>query len=177
MSRPVRIVDYDPKWPILYEEERRRILKVVGDLIVRIEHIGSTAVPNLGAKRVIDIMVAVNSLSDAEKCIEPLQKIGYEYRPQGEAFFPERRFFRKGHPPKEQHYHLHMIELTSDFWKRHMLFRNYLRTHAKTAQEYFELKKRLASKYGSDSEGYTEAKTSFIEYIVAKANENLETDS
>lgn len=174
MSRPVRLVDYDPSWVILYEEERRRVLKVAGNLIVRVEHIGSTAVPNLGAKPVIDMMVAVSSLSDAEKCIEPLQEIGYEYRPQGEVFFPERRYFRKGRPPREQHYHLHMVELESGFWKRHLLFRDYLRTHPEAAQEYFELKKRLASKYGSDREGYTEAKTSFIESIVAKANENLE---
>jgi len=168
MSRSVVIADYDPRWPRLYEEERRRILEVVGDIIVRIEHIGSTAVPDLGAKPTIDLMVAVNRLSDAEKCFEPLQRIGYEYRHQGEAFFSERRFFRKGNPPKEQHYHLHMVELASDFWKRHLLFRDYLRTHPKVAHEYCELKKRLASKYGLDREGYTTAKTSFIESVVDK---------
>lgn len=169
MSRPVRIVDYDPKWPILYEEEKRRIIEVVGHIIVRIEHIGSTAIRNLAAKPTIDIMVAVNRLSDAEKCIEPLSRIGYEYQPEQEVERPEERYFRKGQPPKEQHYHLHMVELTSDFWKRHLLFRDYLRTHPKTSQEYYELKKRLASKYGLDREGYTKAKTSFIESIVARA--------
>ena len=169
MSRPVKILDYDPQWPVLYEEEKRRILEVVGDLIVRIEGIGSTAVLNLGAKPIIDIMVAVNRLSDAEKCIEPLQRIGYQYQPEQEAERPERRFFRKGTPPKEQHYHLHMVELSSDFWKRHLLFRDYLRAHPKVAQDYYELKKRLASKFGSNREGYTEAKTSFIESVVAKA--------
>jgi len=169
MSRPVVIVDYDPRWPRLYEEERRRILEVVGDIIVRIEHIGSTAVPDLGAKPTVDLMVAVNRLSDAEKCFDPLQRIDYEYRHQGEAFFPKRRFFRKGNPPKEQHYHLHMVELASDFWKRHLLFRDYLRTHPKVAQDYCELKKKLASKDGSDRAGYTTAKTSFIESVVDKA--------
>ncbi len=169
MSRPVRIVDYDPQWAILYEEEKRRILESVGEIIVRIEHIGSTAVPNIGAKPTVDIIVAVNNLNDAEKCIEPLQRIGYEHQPEHEASTPERRFFRKGRPPKEQHYHLHMVELTSGFWKRHLLFRDYLRTHPDVAQEYYELKKRLADKYGSDREGYTEAKTSFIESVVANA--------
>jgi len=169
MSRPVAIADYDPQWPRLYEEERRRILEVVGDIIVRIEHIGSTAVPNLGAKPTIDLMAAVNRLSAAEKCFEPLQRIGFEYQSGHEASFPERRFFRKGDPPKEQHYHLHMVELASDFWKRHLLFRDYLRTHPEVAQEYCEFKKRLASKHGLDREGYTNAKTSFIESIVTKA--------
>jgi GrpB-like predicted nucleotidyltransferase (UPF0157 family) len=82
---------------------------------------------------------------------------------------PEIRFFRKGEPPEEQHYHLHMVEKESDFWKRHLLFRNYLRTHPKTAQQCYKLKKELASKYGSNREGYTEAKTSFIESVVVKA--------
>ncbi|MCW4052242.1 MAG: GrpB family protein [Candidatus Bathyarchaeota archaeon] len=169
MNRSVRIVDYDPQWPIIYEEEKRRILEVVGDIIARIEHVGSTAVPNLGAKPIIDIMVAVDKLEDAEKCIEPLQRIRHEYQPEQEAETPERRFFRKGNPPKEQHYHLHMVNLTSDFWKRHLLFRDCLRTHPKTAQEYYKLKKRLAGKYGLDREGYTKAKTSFIEAVLAEA--------
>jgi len=170
MSRPVEIIDYDPQWPLLYEKEKRLILDVIGHIVVRIEHIGSTAVLGLGAKPTIDIMVAVNHLKDAERCIEPLQRIGYEYQPKHEVSMPERRFFRKGHPPKEQHYHLHMVELTSDFWKRHVSFRDYLRTHPKVAQEYCELKKALADKYGSDRESYNEAKTSFIESVLAKAD-------
>ena len=169
MSRPVRIVDYDPHWPMLYEEEKRRILEVIGHIVVRIEHIGSTAVPGLGAEPTIDIMVAVDHLKDAERCIEPLQRIGYEYQPKHEVSMPERRFFRKGEPPKGQHYHFHMVELTSDFWERHLLFRDYLRTHPEVSEEYYELKKRLANEYGSDHEGYTESKTSFIESVVAKA--------
>jgi len=153
----------------LFEKEKDLVLNAIGHIIARVEHIGSTAVSGLGAKPIIDIIVAVNHLSDAEKCIEPLQRIGYEYQPKHEASMPERRFFRKGDPPKEQHYHLHMVELTSGFWKRHLLFRDYLRNHQKVAKEYYELKKRLANKYGSDREGYTEEKTLFIESVVAKA--------
>jgi len=168
-KRKVEIVNYDPQWPMLYKKEKTLIQKAIGHTIVGIEHIGSTAVPGLGAKPIIDILMAVNHLSDAEQCIEPLQSIGYEYVPEYEASIPERRYFHKGHPPKEQHYHLHMVELTSDFWKKHLLFRDHLRTHPKIAQKYHELKKRLALKYGSDREGYTEAKTSFIKTIVTKA--------
>jgi len=121
-------------------------------------------------------MVAVNSLGDAAECIEPLQRIGYEYQPEHEKSWPERRFFRRGNPPKEQHYHLHMVERTSDFWKRHLLFRDYLRVHPKVAQDYYELKKRLAYKYSSDREGYTEAKTSFVESVIERARAEERTN-
>ncbi len=168
-EREVVIVDYNPQWTVLFKKEKDQILNVIGHIIVEIEHIGSTAVPNLGAKPIIDIMAAIPHLEDAEKCIKPLQSIGYEYVPEHEASTPERRYFHKGHPPKEQHHHLHMVELTSDFWKQHLIFRDYLRTNPEVAQEYFKLKKRLATKYGSDREGYTKTKTSFIKSIVAKA--------
>lgn len=171
-QREVEIVDYDSKWVTLYRDEKRKILGVIGNIAVAVEHIGSTAVPGLAAKPIIDIMAAVRRLIDADKCIEPLRSIGYEYQPQQEDSVPERRFFRKGEPPKEQHYHLHMVEKRSQFWKQHIAFRDYLRTHPETAQRYYELKKELASKYGSDREGYTNAKTSFIDSIVAKALAN-----
>lgn len=174
MKRPVRIVGYDPKWPKLFENEKRLILNVIGHLVVGIEHVGSTAVTGLGGKPIIDITVAIKNLKDAHNCIGPLESIGYEYVPEYEESIPERRYFRKGKPPKEQHYHLHMVEPSSDFWKRHLLFRDYLRTHPEVAQDYYELKKRLASEYGSDREGYTEAKTSFIESVVAKAKARRE---
>ena len=169
MGRTIEIVDYDPQWAVLFEEEKSRILDVIEHIIVEVEHIGSTAVVGLGAKPIIDIMVAVTHLSDAERCIEPLRSIDYEYVPEHEVSIPERRYFRKGHPPKEQHYHLHMVERTSDFWKNHLLFRNYLRGHPEAVQEYCELKKMLAVKYCPHREAYTIAKTSFIESIVAKA--------
>jgi len=169
MSLPVKMANYDPNWPKLFEKEKNLILGAIGHVIVRTEHIGSTAVPGLGAKPIVDILVAVNHLSDAKTCIEPLKRIGYKYKPRLEADIPERRFFGKGAPPKEQHYHLHMVELMSDFWERHLLFRDYLRTHPEAAQEYQKLKKQLAAKYGRNREGYTDAKTPFIESVVAKA--------
>lgn len=172
-QRKVEIAEYDPKWLTLYKDEETKILAVIGHLAVAIEHIGSTAVLGLGAKPTIDVMVGVRQLSDAQRCVEPLGRIGYEYQPQHEATMPERRFFRKGEPPKEQHYHLHMVEKGSEFWRTHLAFRDYLRTYPETAKQYYELKKGLASKYGSDREGYTEAKTSFIESIVSKALDKL----
>jgi GrpB-like predicted nucleotidyltransferase (UPF0157 family) len=168
MGYPVIIVEYNPQWLALYEEEKERILCLIGDKVVTIEHIGSTAVLGLGAKPIIDIMVAVQRLADAEECIELLTSIGYEYHPEGEVGFPERRFFHKG-APEAPTYHLNMVELTSDFWERHLLFRDFLRAHPEVAGHYYQLKKELAAKYGSDREGYTEAKTPFIEPVVARA--------
>ena len=178
MSHPVIIVEYDPSWPTLFEDEKRRILKAVGHKVVAVEQIGSTAVPNLGAKPIIDIMVAVPHLSDAAECVEPLKSIGYEYVPEHEASIPERRYFRKGpHGVPNQHYHLHMVELGSDFWRRHLLFRDFLRDHPEVAQQYYELKKRLAAEYGSDSDDYTAAKTSFIESVVTQARQRVASSS
>ena len=168
MSTSVVVVGYDPQWPTSYEEEKERILDVIGEVAVAIEHIGSTAVPGLGAKPIIDIMVAVSRLADAERCIEPLQEIGYEYVPEYNDVIPERRYFHKG-PPGARTYHLHMVELTSGFWERHLRFRDSLRVHPEEAQRYDQLKKDLAGKFGSDRDGYTEAKTSFIESVIAKA--------
>lgn len=168
MPVAVVIVEYNPRWPAMYQEERQSILTATGDLIVAIEHIGSTAVPGLGAKPIIDIMAAVRELVDAERCVEPLKTIGYEYVPEYNDIIPERRYFHKG-PAEARTHHLHMVELTSDFWERHMLFRDFLRTHPEEAQQYYDLKKELAGKYRSDREGYTEAKTAFIESVVDKA--------
>ncbi len=169
MKQQIIIVDYDPQWPILYEKEKARILAVIGDKVVAIEHIGSTAVPGLGAKPIIDIMVGVHHLAKADECIEPLQGIGYEYVPEYEVSIPERRFFRRSH------FHLHVVERTSDFWERHILFRDFLRTHPETARQYHQLKTELAAKFGSDRDAYTAAKTSFIESVVAKARSEQST--
>ena len=168
MGYPVVIVEYQPQWPALYEEEKTRILNVIGHKVISIEHIGSTAVPGLGAKPIIDIMIGVNQLADAEECIEPLITIGYEYRPPEKAGIPERRYFTKGHP-QARTFHIHMVELTSDFWERHLLFRDFLRAHPDVADQYYRLKKKLATEYGNNREGYTDAKTSFIESVVTRA--------
>jgi GrpB-like predicted nucleotidyltransferase (UPF0157 family) len=175
VKRLIIIADYDPQWPILYEEEEARILGVIGDKVVAIEHIGSTAVPGLGAKPIIDIMVAVRHLADADECIEPLQSIGYEYVPEYEASIPKRRYFRRG--SQEAHRHLHIVERRSDFWERHILFRDFLRAHFEIAQQYYQLKKELAAKFGSDRDAYTDAKMSFIESVVAEARASKTTSS
>jgi GrpB-like predicted nucleotidyltransferase (UPF0157 family) len=173
--KSVVIVEYDPRWPTLYVEEKRRILAAIGSHILTIEHIGSTAVPGLGAKPIIDIMVGLRHLADAPPCIPRLQAIGYEYVPEHEQQLPERRYFHKGKEGNRTH-HLHMVETASEFWHRHLLFRDYLRAHPDTAQQYYELKKGLADQFRSDREAYTEGKTAFIKTIEARARRELVED-
>ena len=163
-SREVVVVDYDPSWPARYERERASIVEALGDVmkgVAGIEHVGSTAVPGLAAKAIIDIMVGIRELPVGERCVQPLESLGYEYR--GDAG-PGRYYFRKGNPRSHQ---LHMDEHGSEFWQRHILFRDLLRKRPAVALEYAALKKELAVRYRTDRIAYMEAKTPFIESALA----------
>lgn len=164
--QPVEVVPYDAQWPLLYERERARVLDAVGGPTAPIEHIGSTAVPGLGAKPVIDIMVGLSKLADGESCIPDLERLGYEYK--GEAGIAGRLYFRRFSEGRRI-CQIHMVEHGGEFWERHLLFRDYLREHPKEAREYQQLKKRLAARFRWDREGYTEAKREFVEAVMAKA--------
>ena len=166
MDEPVIIVDYDPQWPVRYEAERERIVAAIGNFIDDIQHIGSTAVPDLAAKPVIDILVIVPSLAQVESCVAPLQNLGYEYK--GENGIPGRHFFVK----KEQGlraFHLHMCEANHSTATQCIVFRDFLRLHPVDAQAYGELKKSLATQHGTDRAGYTDAKQTFVEAMLVKA--------
>jgi GrpB-like predicted nucleotidyltransferase (UPF0157 family) len=172
VSAPVVIANYDPRWPLEYDEEKTRLQKALGPAMLAIEHMGSTAVPGLAAKPIIDIMVGVRSLDDVGPLMGPLRELGYEYAPDFEASIPNRRFFRKG-PEHARTHHLHVVELDGEFWERHLLFRDYLRRHPRVAHDYEQLKRALAIEYGSDRSGYTEAKTGFIRGIETRARREL----
>jgi GrpB-like predicted nucleotidyltransferase (UPF0157 family) len=161
---PVYVVAYDPQWPRLYEEEHARIVAVLAGLIDGIEHVGSTAVPGLDAKPVIDIMVGVAGREDGERCVAPLEGLGYEYL--GEYGIPGRLYFRRGVPRSHQ---IHMVEKDGEFWERLLLFRDFLRTHSDAVEEYQQLKRELATRFRDDREAYTEAKTAFIRSVEAQA--------
>ncbi len=169
---PVFIADYDRRWPAMFAAERVRIQDAIGEWLSGIEHVGSTAVPGLAAKPVIDIMPGLRSLGDSPYIVEPLRELGYQYFPEHETVMPERRYFAL--PAGDEHrgrrrFHLHIVETTAAFWRRHLAFRDHLRAHPETASEYAALKRRLAAEYGSDREGYTEAKTGFITRIESLA--------
>lgn len=169
MSRPAVIVDYDPQWPVLYEEEKTRILRAIGLQTRVVEHIGSTAVPGLCAKPIIDLMAGVHRLTDANKCLQPLRKIDYrDVTPQPDN--PE-WYYCLGKGPHSIGYHLHLVKFLSEHWRKHLFFRDFLRTHRNVAGEYCRLKKDLWTKYGTDRPGYTAAKTSFIESVLLRARQ------
>src|SRR5512137_1730469 len=159
----IHIVQYDRNWPALYEQERTWIAAALGETVAEIHHVGSTAVPGLSAKPIIDIMVAVTQLAPSEDYGRKLEPLGYEYHDSEEA---GRIFFRKGMP---RTHHVHIVERSSWTLQRHLLFRDYLRAHPQTMQQYARLKQELAIQFESDRKAYTEAKTKFVESIVALA--------
>jgi GrpB-like predicted nucleotidyltransferase (UPF0157 family) len=166
---PVIVVHYDEAWPSLFEEERKRIEGAIGPWAEGIEHVGSTAVPGLAAKPVIDIMVGVKSLDDSPILVERLVGIGYEYVPQFERDLPFRRYFRKMREGPRTH-QIHLVERSNtDWWEPHLFFRDYLRTHPETAREYGRLKYHLAERFRGDRHAYTDAKTDFISEVVRRA--------
>src|SRR2546426_1117367 len=160
------IVDYDEHWPELFERERLRIAQALSDLAVTVEHVGSTAVASLAAKPVIDIMVGVDSEQALDRCIERIKRLGYEYDPDWEGSMPNRRYFSKMDSEGRHTHHIHVVLRRSAFWRRHVRFRDYIRTHPEKAREYGDLKKRLAGQH-QGSIDYTFAKTEFIRSVEA----------
>jgi len=167
IPRPITIVPYNPSWPVFYEREKRRILQVIGECVVDIDHIGSTAVPGLSAKPIIDIMAGLRGPSDAEACLPILGESGYDdVTPEPEE---DDWFYCLGRGVHGIGVHLHLVKAGSQFQERHILFRDCLRTSQEDARRYQVLKERLAFEYGDMREEYTIAKTEFIESIIEKA--------
>ncbi len=164
-----RLSEYDLRWPALFEEERERILAAIGPSVERVEHVGSTAIPGIAAKPIIDILIGLRSLEDAKECIPRLVAIGYEYVPEYEREIPERRYFRKG-PAENRTHHIHIVEVSSEFFRNHLLFRDYLRAHADEAKRYEALKRELAQRFETDREAYTEGKSKYVGRVIERAN-------
>ena len=171
MPDEVEIVGYDPRWPDLFAAEASLLRNVLpSDAFIAIEHAGSTAIPGVAAKPIIDIFVAVPSIADAKRTlIEPIRAIGYVYWEDNPN--PERMFFVNGMPPfgARRTHHVHLCEPSSEHWSRPLLFRDYLRQHPDQARAYVELKHDLAERFRDDREGYTAAKEAFVLDIAVKA--------
>jgi len=168
------VSEYDSEWIEEYEQEKVKISHVLRDVLLRIEHIGSTSIPKLGSKPIIDMMVGVSDLQQvSEAYITGLEGIGYEYvfKPD----FPERRFFRKGEWRAGTH-HLHIYEYESENWINNILFRDYLKNDSRMMEEYYLLKKKLEQQYKHDRVAYTEGKSEFIGNVIAVAKMNKERD-
>lgn len=160
----IQLVEYDPRWPAMFDQEVARLLDAIGDMIVRIEHIGSTAIPGIEAKPIIDILIGVTSIEAVDSVIPELNAIGYQHWK-----YPKRIFFVKGLPPNgPRTHHLHFVELDAPDWGG-LVFRDYLRAHSEEALHYNDLKRRLARQFPSDRDSYTAAKTPYVESVMRKA--------
>lgn len=170
-SKTVRIVSYDPRWADLYREEAERIRGAVataGLPPIRLEHVGSTAVPGLLAKPILDIAAGRDSGVPASAYVSVFQAAGYVYR--GESGVPGREFFRMG---ALRSHHLHLVEHDSEQWRRYVGLRDALRATPALREQYAALKQDLAGRYPADRDAYTEGKTDFIEKVLRDAGRNL----
>ena len=157
----VILSEYDENWSVEFENEKKAILEAILDCNIVVEHAGSTSVEHICAKPIIDILIGIEHFKDGFEFATKLEAIGYESK--GENGVPGRHFFAKGNP---RTHHLHMVEMNSDLWNEHLLFRDYLRNHSDARNQYSELKKELALKYKNDREKYTYSKVQFIQGIV-----------
>jgi GrpB-like predicted nucleotidyltransferase (UPF0157 family) len=163
---PIEIVPYDPAWPARFDEEAALLRRGLAPWLVGpIEHIGSTAVPGLAAKPVIDIMAGVETLEASRPSIAVATGLGYCYWPYQAHL---EHWFCKPSAAYRTH-HLHLIPIGSSQWFRAIAFRDYLRAHPETAGDYAALKQRLAWEHHLDREAYTDAKRPFIDRITALA--------
>jgi GrpB-like predicted nucleotidyltransferase (UPF0157 family) len=161
------VVHYSAAWPEAFRSVELELHTAFGLASVAVEHIGSTAVPSLAAKPVIDVLLGAQSLAEVEQRVEALAALGYEYRPAYEHHIPERRYFVKAQPG-ELRVHLHAVKRSSRLWNEHLMFRNALRESRHLREEYQELKFRLAKEHSSNKELYTAAKAPFIQSVLAQ---------
>lgn len=168
MTTPaVRLVPYDSTWPMEFAAEADRIERACAGLEIRLEHVGSTSIPGLAAKPVIDILAGRPSNVPGRAYVAAFRQLGYEHK--GAFGVPGRNYFRRGLP---RTHHVHLVRLTSDLWREPLLFRDYLREHPDIAREYETLKRELAAMYLHDKERYTDAKGPFVRSIVRRARES-----
>lgn len=179
VSEDVAVVPYDPQWPELFLEEKKHLeMCLPVGLIGRIEHFGSTAVPGLTAKPIIDMLIEVSSLQETRLRVPPvLEAQGYDYfwRPTwGDDTPPFYAWFIKRDKAGKRTHHLHMVESGFPHWER-LLFRDYLIAQPETAREYGDLKQSLSETHRNDRVAYTEAKTAFIARVTATARAHYGT--
>jgi len=163
----VRLVTYSPEWAKLFDKEKQLLIALIGDYVIDIQHIGSTSVPGLIAKPIIDIGIAITDFEEGKRCIEPIKSLGYEYK--GENGIPKRHYFVKGDPTT---HHLHIVEIDSEEWKKNITFRDVLRKNENLAKEYAELKLNLAEKFKYDRVAYTDGKTDFVNYVLKRTSKD-----
>ena len=169
----IEIVEYDPQWAKSFDELKNALTNVLGDLAIRAEHVGSTAVPGLAAKPIIDIDVVIESRDVLPKAIKVLSRVGYFH--EGDLGIPGREAFKRSSPdvPKDGAgrswpvHHLYLCDKDNRELQRHIAFRDFLRAHPEYVERYAQLKRLLARTHSEDREAYTEGKTQFIAGVMA----------
>ena len=166
-SGAVRVVEYDPTWPALFSAECARLTRAFADagLAVALEHTGSTAVPGLAAKPILDILGGYPEGADVAAYVRAIEAAGYAHR--GEQGIPGRAFFRRGDP---RAYHLHLAVVGGPFWRDHLAFRDRLRASDALRDAYAALKRELAARHPRDREAYTDGKAAFVQSVLASSS-------
>jgi len=173
-SGTVKLVAHHPKWAEYFSKEKQLLFKMLGEKVLDIRHIGSTSIPGIPAKPILDILAAVKMLADVEVFTQDLDKIGYQDK--GDGGVPGRRYFVKGTDAKRTH-HLNFCEMNSFFWRGHLAFRDYLEQHPEIAREYSALKRGLADRFPNDRGAYTAGKEEFVRSILDRAKNKTRTES
>lgn len=164
-KRKVEVKEHKKEWNTLYEKEKIELTDIFKDILKDIHHIGSTAIPNIKAKPVIDIMVVVQDINKVDQYNEEMIELGYE--PKGEFGIKNRRFFQKG--GSNRTHHVHVFPKGDKEVQRHLNFRDYMRAHPQKARQYSQLKETLAAQYPHDIDKYIEGKNDFIKEIDREA--------
>ncbi len=165
--RKVEVVPHDPKWQEAFELESKSVADALGENVVAVHHIGSTAIPSIYAKPIIDLLVEVKDIIKVDRKNSAMESLGYEV--MGEFGIPGRRFFRKDNQENVRTHHIHTFEIASAQVKRHLAFRDYMLAHPENAQKYSELKRELARKYPKNIDKYMDGKDGFIKEMDKKA--------
>ena len=165
----IEIVEYNPDWPPLFDREAAAIREACGPRVVEVHHVGSTAVPGLAAKPILDMMPVAAGPAEALEAVSGMTSLGY--RCLGENGIPGRLYFEKDVDGRDVA-HVHMFPAGHPAIRTHLAFRDYLRTHPAAARDYERLKRTLAAKHRNDREAYTDAKAAFIEGIIEVAMHN-----
>ncbi|WP_437675925.1 GrpB family protein [Sorangium sp. So ce131] len=161
----VALVPYDPQWPALFAAERARLLTLFPSQLLDVQHFGSTAIPGMPAKPIIDLLAGVESMPVADSLVAPLLDSAYTTSAEFNATLTDRRWFMRWSDGRRTH-HLHVVVLDGPEWRRRLRFRDVLRSDAELAKRYALLKEELAAQHRTDREAYTRAKTDFVLSVV-----------
>lgn len=166
MQRKVRVVQHDPSWADAFEAEAAALRSVLGEEVVAVHHVGSTAIPGISAKPIIDILLEVREVERLDELGPAMAGLGYEA--WGEFGIPGRRYFDK-HVDARGTHHVHAFTTGNPELERHLAFRNYMISHPEDARAYGRLKEELANRFPTDRESYVDGKDAFIKEMEKKA--------